>query len=646
MVLLWYRKESYWADAATGGMAIVGRFRFAAFTTLGFAFLRDFMSILNVAAYHFHPLDQLQDRRVELREICFELGLKGTILLSREGVNLFIAGARDGVERVLGVIRSFPGFSGILVKESETEYQPFNRMLVKIKKEIIPVGCTGIDPDPVASPKLAPRELKQWLDEGRPVALLDTRNDYEVALGTFEGAIDLQLKTFREFPSAAAALPEEVRKQPVVMFCTGGIRCEKIGPYMKGLGFENIYQLEGGILKYFEECAQDHYQGECFVFDQRVAVDPSLAPTDVYECFACKHVLTVEDCSSPKYREGVSCPHCYKDPEKSQEDRRQARQLKIQSIARTQPGCTPYENRRWISIPQQCAGMRLIDALHTFYPPYTTEQWLDAIRTGEITSPASTKSHWQTQSVVADQQVREGERFLHAIQGYSEPAIDPEIELLYEDEAIVVVHKGAPLPLHPSGRFHKNSLEWILHEAYFPEKLRPAHRIDSMTTGLVVFTRKYKFASALQPQFASGEVIKTYLAWIHGVPSWEQTSCDLPISDVTLQNGRRQIDPNGQSAETFFRVVRKEPNRTLVQIEPKTGRTHQIRLHLAALGHPIEGDQLYGDLSIREPSLSAEVSQNKDVLPMLLHAWCLGFLHPLTGQRVEFQADRQEFSGS
>lgn len=593
------------------------------------------MSILNVAAYHFHPLDQLQSRRESFRELCSELGLKGTILLSREGINLFIAGGRDAVERVLGLVRSIPGFSEISVKESETEYQPFNRMLVKIKKEIIPVGCDGIDPDPVASPKLAPRELKRWLDEGRPVALLDTRNDYEVALGTFRGAIDLHLKTFREFPSAAAGLPEEVRKQPVVMFCTGGIRCEKIGPYMKGLGFENIYQLEGGILKYFEDCAQEHYDGECFVFDQRVAVDPSLAPTDVYECFACKHVLTLEDCSSPKYREGVSCPHCYRDPLESAKDRLAARQSKITSVASSQPGCVAYENRRWISIPQQCAGMRLIDALQTIYPPYSTEQWLEAIHSGEITSPAATKTQWRTESVQADRVVREGERFLHALPGYTEPPIDPAIGLLHEDDAIVVVHKGAPLPLHPSGRYQKNSLEWILHEAYFPEKLRPAHRIDSMTTGLVVFTRKYKFASILQPQFAGGEVDKTYLAWIDGVPNWDATRCELPISDISLPNGGREIDPSGQPAVTQIQVVRSEGNRTLVQIEPKTGRTHQIRLHLAALGHPILGDPLYGDVRYREGRE-----------PMLLHAWKLSFTHPLRLERVTYQADRVEYSAT
>ena len=360
------------------------------------------MSIVNIAAYQFHPLDQLQTRREELRSLCQSLELKGTILLSSEGLNFFVAGARESVDRLLQTIRAFPGFEGIPIKESVTDYQPFNRMLVKIKKEIIPVGCSGIAPEVDASPKIAPKELKAWLDSKQPVALLDTRNDYEVSLGTFRGAIDLNLKTFREFPEAAAALPEEIKKQPVVMFCTGGIRCEKIGPYMKGLGFEKIYQLEGGILKYFEECAQEHYDGTCFVFDQRVAVDPSLAPTDVYECFACKHVLSPEDCSSPEYREGVSCPYCYREQEESVESRRQMHQERIRQVAASQPGCQAYENRRWISIPKRCAGQRLIDALQEIYPPYSPQQWLDAIRSGEIVAPFATKTEWKTHSVEPD----------------------------------------------------------------------------------------------------------------------------------------------------------------------------------------------------------------------------------------------------
>ena len=613
------------------------------------------MSIVNVAAYRFHPLEQLQERRDTLRRLCYELDLKGTILLSGEGINMFIAGPRQGVDCVLAAVRSIPGFEELPVKQSQTDYQPFNRMLVKIKQEIIPVGCPEIAPVAEASPKIAPRELKRWLDENQDVALLDTRNDYEVSLGTFKGAIDLNLKTFREFPAAAAALPEEIKKRPVVMFCTGGIRCEKIGPYMKGLGFEKIYQLEGGILKYFEECEQEHYEGTCFVFDQRVAVDPSLAPTDLYECFACKHVLSPEDCSSPMYREGISCPHCYVSGPELVEFARQRQEGRIRKIAESQPGTVPYENRRWVSIPKRCNQMRLIDALQEIYPPYRPEQWLDAIGKGQITRPASTKGQWKTVAVDPDQWVHEGERFLQSIPNYVEPPIDPNISLVHQDEAIVVIDKSAPLPLHPSGRYQRNTLESFLHEAYFPEKLRPAHRIDAMTTGLVVFTRKYVYAKKVQTQFAQGLVQKTYLAWVAGIPSWQQNRCELAIAATPLSNGGRALDPAGQPAITEFRVLRTESNDrliegrqelfSLIEAKPITGRTHQIRIHLAAMGHPIVGDPLYmPGGSSRETG--GEYSETEDVLSerprMLLHAWKLEFEHPLSLQRVGFTSDRIE----
>lgn len=596
------------------------------------------MSIVNIAAYRFYPTEpeQLAGRRESLRSLCREQQLKGTILLSVEGLNMFLAGSREGVDAVLATVRSFPGFEDIPVKESLTEYQPFHRMLVKIKREIIPVGCADIRPVPDASPKLAPAELKAWLDEHRDVTLLDTRNDYETAMGTFCGAIDLKLKTFREFPEAAAKLPEEIKKKPVVMFCTGGIRCEEIGPYMCGLGFEQIYQLEGGILKYFEDCQQEHYDGDCFVFDQRVGVDPMLVPSDARECFACKHVLTLEDCADPKYREGISCPYCYLPPDIEYLQRKSARQASILAIASEQRGCTPYENRRWISIPQRLAGAPLLEALEAIYPGYSRAQWLTAIDLGEITAPAASKQEWKTVPVTPERVVREGERFLHTLQNYVEPKIDPNIELIHEDEALVVVNKGAPLPLHPSGRFQKNTLETILQSAYYPEKLRPAHRIDAWTTGIVVLTRKFLYASRLQPQFASGTVEKRYLAWVEGRPEWDTQTCRQAIASDPLPNGGRALDPKGLEAHTDFRVIDRRDDRTLVEAIPYTGRTHQIRLHLASLGFPIIGDPLYGS---RGDSIAPDFSEDSQSEPMLLHAWQLSFDHPLTGERTTFQAN-------
>jgi predicted sulfurtransferase len=184
------------------------------------------------------------------------------------------------VEKLLAELRRLPGLAELAPKYSETDHQPFTRMLVRLKKEIIAFGVPGIEPAKRTSPKLAAKELKQWLDEGRPVTLLDTRNDYEVKLGTFKNARPIGVDHFRDFPAAVARLPAELKEQPIVMFCTGGIRCEKAGPFMEGQGFKHIFQLDGGILKYFEECGGAHYAGECFVFDQRVGLDPSLQETE------------------------------------------------------------------------------------------------------------------------------------------------------------------------------------------------------------------------------------------------------------------------------------------------------------------------------------------------------------------------------
>ena len=242
--------------------------------------------IVNIAAYKFAPLDELAQRREVLRELTRRLGLKGTILLSPEGINFFLAGARSAVDEFVAVLQTDPQIGPLEIKESYTERQPFGRMLVKIKREIIAFGVEGIDPARRTSPKLPARQLKQWLDEGRPVTLLDVRNDYEIALGTFANAEPIGVDHFRDFPQAVDGLPDDRKEETVVMFCTGGIRCEKAGPYMERAGFKSVFQLEGGILKYFEECGSAHYTGECFVFDDRVAVDGALQPTDAADRLA------------------------------------------------------------------------------------------------------------------------------------------------------------------------------------------------------------------------------------------------------------------------------------------------------------------------------------------------------------------------
>lgn len=235
-------------------------------------------SVLNISAYRFAPLAELPALRERLKAVAADGGLKGTILLSPEGINLFVAGERAGIESLLAAIRALPGCADLPVKKSFSATQPFRRLLVKIKREIIAFGVPDVDPARRPSPRLAPRELKRWLDEGRPVTLLDTRNDYEIAAGTFDGAQAAGIRHFRDFPAAAERLPTALKEQPIVTFCTGGIRCEKAAPYLEKIGFKQVFQLDGGILKYFEECGSAHYRGDCFVFDERVGVDAALQP--------------------------------------------------------------------------------------------------------------------------------------------------------------------------------------------------------------------------------------------------------------------------------------------------------------------------------------------------------------------------------
>ena len=266
--------------------------------------------VINLSCYKFAPLDGLEELRLRLQEATKAHGLKGTILLAPEGINFFLAGTRPQLAVVLEVIRAVPGLADVAPKESPSSDQPFKRMLVKIKKEIIAFGVEGVDPARRPATKISARQLKQWLDEGRPVTLLDTRNDYEVRMGTFKGAVVPQIWNFRDFPAAVEKLPAELKTQPVVMFCTGGIRCEKAGPFMAMQGYTDVLQLDGGILKYFEEVGGAHYEGECFVFDERVAVGPDLRETGSVICFHGQMPLTVEDQRRPDYVYEKTCRHC------------------------------------------------------------------------------------------------------------------------------------------------------------------------------------------------------------------------------------------------------------------------------------------------------------------------------------------------
>ena len=267
-------------------------------------------AIKNIAGYRFVDLDDRDALQSSLRSLCVDLGLKGTVLLAPEGINFFLAGRSTSIDAFIDDLEKDKRFADIPLKVSFTDYQPFNRMNVRKKNEIISVGLDHIRPAEMTGKEIEPTDFKAMLDAGEPVHVLDTRNDYELRVGTFENAIDLNIRTFRAFPEAIERLPASMKDEPVVMFCTGGIRCEKASAIMMEAGFTNVKQLKGGVLGYFESVGGDHWNGDCFVFDQRVAVNPSLKETDVVVCFACREPLSSEEQTSPDYVIGVSCPYC------------------------------------------------------------------------------------------------------------------------------------------------------------------------------------------------------------------------------------------------------------------------------------------------------------------------------------------------
>jgi len=583
--------------------------------------------ITNISCYKFATLTDLKSLREQLIAQCKAWGLKGTILLSTEGINLFVAGPHAEIDQLVSELHRIPKLQDLTPKISESAEQPFRRMLVRIKKEIIAFGVEGIEPARYTSPRLSARELKQWLDEGRPVTLFDTRNDYEVKLGTFKGAVPAGIDTFRNFPEAVRRLPDHLKHLPIVTFCTGGIRCEKAAPFMEREGFNNIYQLEGGILKYFEEVGSDHYDGECFVFDQRVGVDPGLHETASTQCFVCQTPLTAEEQADSRYVSHVSCPYCFKTSEQQMRDSIAVRHEALHALTTPLPGSQPYVNHRPLSVTPRFEGMTLLDFICGILPHIPREEWLRQVEQGTFLNQ-------DRQAVPATQIVRAGDRYLHVLPQTQEPDVSVDVRILYEDEALIVLHKPAPLPMHPSGRFNRHTLQYFLHEVYAPQHPRPAHRLDANTTGLVICARTKHFATLLQPQFSRGEVEKVYLVRVQGRPTWNEHLCELAITDEPGALGSREVSEDGQPSRTGFKVLQHCPdNTTLLEARPFTGRTNQIRVHLWELGLPVCGDRVY----LPEKKVGDTQTLTVQDEPLCLHAWRIAFNHPLTKERVSFE---------
>ena len=265
---------------------------------------------VNISGYRFLDLPDRDSLRSPFREKCISLGLKGTILLSHNGINFFLAGTQEAIDGFISFLEEDPRLIGIPMHISHSDYQPFRRMLVRLKKEIISLGMDEIRPVEKEAKYIDPNEFKRWLDEGKEVVVLDTRNDYELRVGTFENAVDLDIKSFREFPDAVKRLDYD-KSTPVVMFCTGGIRCEKASIVMEDQGWNEVYQIKGGVLGYFKETGGEHWQGDCFVFDQRVSLDKDLLESDHQMCFKCREPLSPDDLESERYSLEEYCPYCY-----------------------------------------------------------------------------------------------------------------------------------------------------------------------------------------------------------------------------------------------------------------------------------------------------------------------------------------------
>jgi len=287
-------------------------------------------NIVVCALYKFVTLDDFEQIKPKLLAVMEANQVRGTLLLAKEGINGTVSATREGIDALLDWLRSDPRLAELDYKESYTDELPFKRTKVKLKKEIVTMGVEGIDPRHVVGTYVEPKDWNALISDP-DVVLVDTRNDYEVQVGTFKYAVNPNTETFREFPQYVKENMDPSKQKKVAMFCTGGIRCEKSTAYMKEQGFEEVYHLKGGILKYLEDVPKEQslWEGECFVFDDRVTVNHDLEKGQYDQCNACRLPITEADKASDKFMVGVSCPHCYDKTSEEQRERFAQRQHQI-----------------------------------------------------------------------------------------------------------------------------------------------------------------------------------------------------------------------------------------------------------------------------------------------------------------------------
>tara|TARA_R110002073_G_scaffold73053_9_gene178677 strand:+ start:1743 stop:2696 length:954 start_codon:yes stop_codon:yes gene_type:complete len=309
--------------------------------------------VVVAALYKFVTLKDYHALRVPLLDACVAAGTRGTLLLAQEGINGTLAGSRQAIDQVLTYLRKDPRLADIEHKESRDDHMPFYRMKVKLKKEIVTMGVDGVDPNQRVGTYVKPAQWNDLVSDPE-VLLIDTRNDYECDIGSFRDALDPRTTSFRDFPGYVRSQLDTGKHKKVAMFCTGGIRCEKASAFMLNEGFEEVYHLQGGILKYLEEVPSQEslWEGECFVFDNRVAVDHQLQKGQYDQCYGCRHPITAEDKLSGQYEVGVCCPYCYDSLTGDQKLRFRERQKQVELAAErgeAHLGAAPPERQRSVS---------------------------------------------------------------------------------------------------------------------------------------------------------------------------------------------------------------------------------------------------------------------------------------------------------
>ncbi|MBM4304524.1 MAG: RluA family pseudouridine synthase, partial [Deltaproteobacteria bacterium] len=386
---------------------------------------------------------------------------------------------------------------------------------------------------------------------------------------------------------------------------------------------------EGGILKYFEEVGGDHYQGDCFVFDQRVGVDPTLHETPDSQCFACLSPLNPEEQKDPRYLLGKSCPYCFVSPEEKRKESMAKHQAAFDAFKNNLPGKEPYENYRPVKVPKAFEGKTILEFLSGILSHIPEGEWKTEIKSGKIlTSELGT--------VGASRKVKAGERYLHKLPKVAEPDVNTGVKILYEDEMVIVIDKPAPLPVHAGGRFNRNTLQYLLNEVYAPQRPRPAHRLDANTSGVMIIARSRHSAGPLQTQFANGKVEKIYHAKVQGHPKEDSFVCEVPITAEPDECGSRAVTTEaGLEARTEFKVIERYLDGTsLLEARPITGRTNQIRIHLWHRGFPIVGEKLY----LPDQKLGDTQTHSIEDQPLCLKSVKVTFTHPLSRQKMTFES--------